>query len=249
MNLLSKQTKTIPLVLHKVIRDQEFDGWEDISISNLDYILDIVGESSTILKNNKPHESCWCLTFDDGNSSDYEIVFPRLLAQKSAAIFFIVLENVGKKGFLTWPQITEMYNYGMEFGSHSVSHKEMSALPDKLVSEEFIQSKSDLEDHIGGDVTSFSYPFGDYSRKTHELGLKAGYQVLFTSDHGLHSKNSNICPRNSIHSGMSKEVITNTMHPNLNLQLRWLLEDRLKKTIKYSIGNRNYKRLRDNIYL
>jgi peptidoglycan/xylan/chitin deacetylase (PgdA/CDA1 family) len=249
MILLSKQAKIVPLVLHKVILGQEFNDWEDISISNLDYILDIIGESSTILKNIKPHESSWCLTFDDGYSSNYEIVFPRLLAQNIAAIFFIVLENVGKKGFLTWPQITEMHNHGMEFGSHSVSHKEMSALSDKLVSEEFIQSKLSLEDRIGGEVTSFSYPYGDYSRKTHELGLKAGYQTLFTSDHGLHSKTSSICPRNNIYSGMSKEVIRNTMYPSLNLQLRWFLEDRLKKTVKYSIGNHNYKRLRDNIYL
>jgi peptidoglycan/xylan/chitin deacetylase (PgdA/CDA1 family) len=63
----------------------------------------------------------------------------------------------------------------IEIGSHTVTHPFLSRLPAVLQEDELRKSRSCLEEIIGADVTSFSYPHGAYSRKTAALTAAAGY--------------------------------------------------------------------------
>jgi peptidoglycan/xylan/chitin deacetylase (PgdA/CDA1 family) len=63
----------------------------------------------------------------------------------------------------------------VEVGSHSVTHSVMSALPADAQWNEITNSKTRLEEIVGGRITSFAYPYGsrsDYTRVTMDL-LKA----------------------------------------------------------------------------
>jgi len=63
------------------------------------------------------------LTFDDGDSGFYEVVFPLLKKYGMKAVNFIMPGWVGKKGILTWEQIQEMHKCGLvDFQSHSMHH-------------------------------------------------------------------------------------------------------------------------------
>ena len=79
-----------------------------------------------------------------------------------------------------------------------------------------LKSKLILEDAIGSSVKYFSYPYGDYSEKNHIFGLSAGYDFLFTSNHGIAKKNSKILPRNNIHSGLDRKKILKIMKYTLS---------------------------------
>ena len=242
--------KTNFLVLHKIVDDTSFTQWEDVPKNFFIKILNEIQLTSRIHINNKRvHNKKVLLTFDDGNSSDYEIVFPMLLERKINAIFFLIMNEVGNKGYLNWSQVKEMHKHGMTFGSHGLNHKSMNELSDKETQNEFIKSKSILEDAIGSSVKYFSYPFGHFSKKSHILGLSAGYDFLFTSNHGIAKKNSKILPRNNIHSGLDQKKILRIMNPGLSLQLRWKIEDQLKISIKNSIGIEKYKKIRNKIFL
>jgi len=63
------------------------------------------------------------LTFDDGDSGFYDIVFPLLKKYGMKAINFIIPGWIGREGILTWEQIQEMHESGLvDFQSHSMHH-------------------------------------------------------------------------------------------------------------------------------
>ena len=227
---IEKSNKINFLVLHKIVNDTSFNQWEDVSKNCFIEILNEIEQPSRIYGNHKSNNiNEVLLTFDDGNSSDYEIVFQMLDERKINAIFFLIVDRVGNKGYVNWSQVKEMHKYGMIFGSHGLNHKAMDKLSDKDALNEFVKSKSILEDNLGSAINCFSYPYGDCSKESHANGLSAGYEFLFTSNHGTANKNSNILPRNSIHSGMNLKKISKIMNPGFSLQLRWKIEDKLKK--------------------
>tara|TARA_B100000686_G_C16477586_1_gene805391 strand:+ start:149 stop:859 length:711 start_codon:yes stop_codon:yes gene_type:complete len=233
--------------MHKLVEDMPVD-WEDINHSIFENIVKFVGPHWTVFE---PHtnskKSGWCLTFDDGCSSDYEIAFPILHNYKASAIFFLIIEKIGQKDYLNWSQIVEMHQYGMTFGSHSLSHQSMTRLSKKQVIQEFSRSKCILEEKLGAEVVSFSYPYGDYSRQLNKIGIDIGYQFLFTSEHGIATQSKAVLPRNSIHSGMSWNDVMKVLNASLATRFHWSLEDNAKGLVKMCLGRNSYTYLRDKI--
>ena len=244
---LNRPSYLMPLVLHRIVKNK-VDSWEDINEKIFVKMVDVVGSSwVTVDKKNVDQLNGWCLTFDDGNLSDYEIAYPILSERGVGAIFFLIVEKIGKKGYLTWSQIEEMSRNGMTFGSHSMTHKSMISLSKKDVLKEFCQSKGILEDKTGDPITSFSFPFGDNSRELNQVCFEAGYTLAFTSRHGFASKNSSVIPRNSINSNMNWPDIISVLEPKLGMRLQWVFEDRVKSLVKNVVGRDRYTQLRDRI--
>jgi len=235
----------VPLVLHRVVKSMTED-WGDVHVDILlEMVLRIKDRWAVLHDNGVPDTAGWILTFDDGYLSDYEIVFPLLLEYGVSATFFLITSRIGQPGFLSWDQIEEMHRYGMSLGSHSVSHSPMTSLSYDDAETEFKNSKSILEDRLGGQIHSFSYPEGACSKRLHEIGLGCGYNYLFTSKHGVASRQSNVLPRNSIHSGMGLNDVLSVMSPNKKMKFLWFLEELFKEPVKNIIGYGNYDQLRD----
>ena len=121
------------------------------------------------------------LTFDDGNSSDYEIAFPLLLEAGYRAEFFVNTSTVGTKGFLNWQQIGEMQRAGMSFQSHSHDHVYLSRLSLLETERQLKLSKQILEDRLGREVEFVAVPYGDLSSETIEVAKRTSYRALCTS--------------------------------------------------------------------
>ena len=86
--------KTNFLVLHKIVSDSDLTQWEDVSKNYFIEILNEIESISSISGNDKSNNiKNVGLTFDDGNSSDYEIVFPMLNQRKINAIFFLIVNH------------------------------------------------------------------------------------------------------------------------------------------------------------
>ncbi|HEX3046334.1 MAG TPA: polysaccharide deacetylase family protein, partial [Bacillota bacterium] len=64
------------------------------------------------------------LTFDDGSIGHYQYVFPLLKKYGFLATFFVypdvVFQNTEK--LITWPELAEMAQAGMDIESHTMSH-------------------------------------------------------------------------------------------------------------------------------
>ena len=76
---------------------------------------------------------------------------------------------------LSWDQIAELQQRGIECGAHTHTHPELDMLSVQAAYEEIAYSKALVEDRLGVPVTSFAYPFGYYSAQTRQLVQQAGF--------------------------------------------------------------------------
>jgi len=115
------------------------------------------------------------LTFDDGYLDNYTNAFPVLQKYSMKASFEIITGMVGEPNRMTIPQIREMEAAGMDFGSHTVTHRPLGELTYKEATTELIKSKADLEQIIGKPVDFIAYPCGSYTSETVNIARQAGY--------------------------------------------------------------------------
>lgn len=77
---------------------------------------------------------------------------------------------------LTKVEVSTLEQGGLlEVGSHTVTHPFLSALPVALQQDEIQQSKAQLEEIIGHPVSSFAYPYGDYTAESTAVVREAGF--------------------------------------------------------------------------
>lgn len=132
------------------------------------------------------------ITFDDGYENIYTYAYPLLRKYGFNAIIFIIAGYIGKEnlwdvnvGFkkfrhLNWEQIKEMQRAGFVFGSHTVTHPDLTKIPVNKAKEEIENSKKIIEDKLGEKVDYLSYPFGRYNNTIKKLAKDAGYSASFT---------------------------------------------------------------------
>jgi peptidoglycan/xylan/chitin deacetylase (PgdA/CDA1 family) len=104
------------------------------------------------------------LTFDDGDADHYQYVYPILLAHHFSGMFYIITGQVGWDGRMTWSQLHEMLSHGMQMGSHTVHHIDLSRLfyiSEAAVQQELQQSQLTLAKNLSINVQQFCYPYGD----------------------------------------------------------------------------------------
>ncbi len=113
------------------------------------------------------------ITFDDGFESLYDCAFPVLQDYGFPATVFLVTafcgrpspwnsrtRKLGAAALATWDQIAEMACGGIDIGSHTVTHPDLTRLQPEEAETEIRSSRRMIEDRLGRLVSSFAYPFG-----------------------------------------------------------------------------------------
>ncbi|MDD4274564.1 MAG: polysaccharide deacetylase family protein [Desulfobacter postgatei] len=139
------------------------------------------------------------LTFDDGFANNFEGAYLPLKERNMCATWFIVsgcvgsystwLKEVNNEKMLTIEQLLEMNANGMEIGSHTVSHRDLTILNEKETHNELTSSKTYLEKIINTPVVSFAYPYGRFGDLAANCAKKAGYSFACSVRPGLFNKN------------------------------------------------------------
>lgn len=125
------------------------------------------------------------LTFDDGYHDFYTHAWPLLREYGFNATAFIVTSVVGQDPYVTWEMIDEMRQSGLiEFGSHTLNHRELPSLSDAAAKDEIEQSRHTLESRFGHPVQSFSYPVGRFTDRDVGLVRSTGYEIAVTTKDG-----------------------------------------------------------------
>ncbi len=94
-------------------------------------------------------------------------------------------DNLGEELFLSWDEIREMSADGISFGAHTVNHPVLTNLPLERARWEIVQSKKDIEEKLGREVTAFAYPFGPFNAEIAGLVKESGFTSAVTTKREL----------------------------------------------------------------
>ncbi len=133
------------------------------------------------------------LTFDDGFESISQHALPELSGRGWGAIVFLIAGSVGKnddwdvrllgrkRPMMTWNDIKSWAADGMEFGSHTRSHADLTALSPRALRAELADSKSQLEQQLARPVRFLAYPYGRHNAQVRDAVAEAGYAAAFST--------------------------------------------------------------------
>lgn len=182
------RTATHPKVFAGHMALLRAEGWEVVSLKAG---LQMLGSE------NSDRRRIVVLTFDDGFRDFHTAAFPILRQHGFGATVFLPTAFIGKEPVrfkahecLTWDEVRELQQAGIEFGSHTVNHPELVHLAWEEVEKEVRDSKNEIEQHLGVRVTSFSYPYAfpranrDFASRLGRLLWETGYECCVTTDIG-----------------------------------------------------------------
>lgn len=133
-------------------------------------------------------DKCAIISIDDGYVSSYDVAWPILKKFNYPFTMFVYLKYIGSGGkSISWAQLEEMRDAGVDIQSHSISHQDLRRKAGRTeeqylswLRDEIAGSKEQLESRLGIKISVFSYPFGAYNEKAREVAKAAGYEACFT---------------------------------------------------------------------
>jgi peptidoglycan/xylan/chitin deacetylase (PgdA/CDA1 family) len=150
------------------------------------------------------------LTFDDGLADNVEILAPILEEAGVPGTVFVVSGWLGRsyphalwKRMLEPAELNELIDAGVEIGSHTRCHPDLTRLPDAEALAEMCRGKEELEDVIGRPVEVFAYPYGHADRRVAGLCRDAGFRAAcMTEGQGSWDDRFRL-PRQAVTNGMT----------------------------------------------
>ncbi len=144
---------------------------------------------------------CIIITIDDGYVSGYNVGWPILKKFGYPFTMYVYLTYIGIGGkSITWAQLAEMRDAGVDIGSHTVLHADLKFKPKRLTGSqipmtatvmpmdydtwlkfELEHSKEVIEEKLGIKCNTIAYPFGLHNEKVREAAKAAGYEAGFTT--------------------------------------------------------------------
>jgi peptidoglycan/xylan/chitin deacetylase (PgdA/CDA1 family) len=166
-----------------------------------------------------PVKSC-LITIDDGYVSGYENAWPILKKYGYPFTVFVYINYIDRGGkSITWDQLAEMRDAGVEIGCHSYTHQNLKGRSSKSAADikqltyegwlrkEIIEPKKILEDHLGIKVSTYAYPEGVYNEEVRKVIKEAGFEAAFNTygqRNAFSSPASDIIGRYAIEAGKPK---------------------------------------------
>lgn len=155
------------------------------------------------------------LTFDDGLCSVLEHALPALVDNGLSATVFLVAATLrsppqkvdwvdelppGGVGTLTLAEIEELAASGLDFGSHSYSHRDLTSLGEEECLRDLKEAKELLEDLLRRPVPFLAYPRGLHSETVRSAARRAGHTHAFGTARRRVAESPWAIPRMGIYS-------------------------------------------------
>jgi peptidoglycan/xylan/chitin deacetylase (PgdA/CDA1 family) len=140
------------------------------------------------------------LTFDDGTRNFLTVVAPLLAERRLSATAFVITKITSERDdtravgewtrdddhlYLSWPEVRQLSRQpGIEIGSHSHTHPDLTTVADDEVRRELAESLAAVAEHTGNASPALAYPHGKTSREVCGITAALGYACAFTGELG-----------------------------------------------------------------
>ncbi len=127
------------------------------------------------------------ITFDDGHQNVYDNAFPIMQEFNYPGVFYIVANRINNvQDFVNIDELQTMIDASWEIGGHSYTHSNLTK--NRAAADyEIGQSKIDLQNALGVEITSFAYPFGAMdsfvAQKVNDYSYRAGIGLGLSKTH------------------------------------------------------------------
>jgi peptidoglycan/xylan/chitin deacetylase (PgdA/CDA1 family) len=156
--------------------------WQMDYLNRKNYKVISMNEAYNKISSNSIDGKFIVLTFDDGYEDYYCDAFPILEKYNFPSILYLVPgyvesgkvfwwdEKLGESRLMNWEQLQNLSKSNLiEFGSHTLNHKDLNCLDDKTLKFEMESSKKILEEKLKREIIHFSYPRETYSKEAEKL--------------------------------------------------------------------------------
>jgi peptidoglycan/xylan/chitin deacetylase (PgdA/CDA1 family) len=126
------------------------------------------------------------ITFDDGYRDNFFNASPVLARHDMRATAYVISGRISgdDPSFLKWWQVRALERRGVEIGSHTVSHRNLTSLSNRRAFVQLIRARRVLERRLGHRVPWLAYPFGACDARIERLARRAGYLLAVTTEWG-----------------------------------------------------------------
>ena len=128
------------------------------------------------------------ISFDDGYRDNLTVAAPILLDRNIPFTVYVATQFVRDRQtkFMSPEELRELSSLpGVTIGAHGNTHIPLTSCDEKMLANELSSSKAYLEDLIGREVKTMSYPHGSVNSKVHTAVEVAGYKLAACSNVGI----------------------------------------------------------------
>jgi len=186
------------------------------------------------------------ITFDDGSASDRAVAMPLLAEFGFSATFFVTTARTGTgPEWLSWEEVRELRDAGMDVQSHGHTHRFLDRLPTHDVHAELETPQRLLEQRIGLRPVALSFPGGRYSRDAIATARRLGYGVMCTSEPGFNRGNlpDGLVRRFPVTQGVTEQDLKKILGGDLAYATRQRSRYRATQLARRLLGNAGYHAL------
>ena len=215
---LREENQALILLYHNVTDKRSISSSDDLYVhiddfrKQLDYLVDnnynvVTLEQLYKMRKNeeKIPEKTIVLTFDDGDKSSYDVVFPELKKRGLKASFFVTTRQLNDKGFVTKEELIEMHNDGQDIQSQGHNNEDFIDASVAQVHKSLYLSKKILEEILDKKVLFLVYPNSSFNSEVIRLAQDVGYEWALSTEAGKFYDHYLIMERVSVPGGCTLE--------------------------------------------
>ncbi len=184
----SESKKNLMMVTRHDFEEQmQFLSNNGYTVISLDELFDFLDYKVAL------PEKAVVITIDDGWQGVYTIAFPILQRYGFPATLFVYTDLInGNRKTLSWQQVEELENGGINIQCHTKTHHNLNKMKEDesfqlyagRIEEEITASTRTIKEKIGKDVTYLAYPYGAANNIAVAYLQKKRYRGAFTVKRG-----------------------------------------------------------------
>lgn len=159
-------------------------------------------------------ERSLAITIDGTHESVFLEAWPRLKRAGLPATVFVATNALDRAipGYMTWAQLREMAESGIEIGSLTVAHPHLADQTPARVAEELAQARRRIAEEIGRPAAFFAYPYGEWNAEVRNAVVGSGHMAAFGQQSGVVHAGSDWWalprfPMNEAQGGMTRFLV------------------------------------------